>query len=49
MAKKEKDEKDLNEKDRQYYEMRNNISTQEGQLNQKRREKDQADVLLNGI
>jgi len=49
LAKKEKDEKELNEKDRQYYEMRNNISAQEGTLNQKRREKEQADVLLNGI
>ncbi len=49
MAKKEKDEKDLNEKDRLYYEMRNNIAAQEGQLNQKRREKEQAEVLLNGI
>jgi chromosome segregation protein len=29
--------------------MRNNISAQEGQLNQKRREKEQAEALLNGI
>ncbi len=49
MAKKDKDEKDLNEKDRLYYEMRNNISAQEGQLNQKRREKEQAEVILNKI
>ena len=49
MEKKEKDERELNEKDRLYYEMRNTIATQEGQLNQKRREKEQADVLLNGI
>jgi len=49
LAKKEKDERELTEKDRQYYEMRNSISALEGLLNQKRREKDQADVLLNGI
>ncbi|MBS1588598.1 MAG: chromosome segregation protein SMC [Bacteroidetes bacterium] len=49
LAKKEKDEHELNEKDRVYYEARNTIATQEGQLNQKRREKDQAEVLLNGI
>lgn len=49
LAKKEKDERDLNEKDRAYYEMRNAISAQEGQLNQKRREREQADMLLNSI
>ena len=49
LSRKEKDEKDLNEKDRLYYEMRNNISAQEGHLNQKRREKEHAEVLLNGI
>jgi chromosome segregation protein len=49
MTKKEKDEKDLNEKDRAYYEMRNTISAREGQLNQKRREKEHAEVLLSGI
>ncbi|HTN47729.1 MAG TPA: chromosome segregation protein SMC [Flavipsychrobacter sp.] len=49
MSKKENDEKALNEKDRLYYEFRNAISAQEGQLNQKRREKEQADALLNGI
>jgi chromosome segregation protein len=49
MSKKENDEKALNEKDRLYYEFRNALSAQEGQLNQKRREKEQADALLNGI
>ena len=49
LTKKEKDEKDLNEKDRLYYELRNNLSAQEGQLNAKRREREQADMLLNGI
>ncbi len=49
MSRKEGDEKVLNEKDRAYYEMRNGISAQEGQLNQKRREKEQAEALLNGI
>jgi chromosome segregation protein len=49
LSKKEKDEKDLNEKDRLYYEMRNGLSAQEGQLNQKRREKEHVEVLLNGI
>jgi chromosome segregation protein len=49
MSKKEKDERELNEKDRAYYEMRNNISSQESQLNQKRREKEHAESLLNGI
>ncbi len=49
LSRKEAEEKTLNEKDRAYYEMRNNISGQEGMLNQKRREKDQAEALLNGI
>jgi len=49
MQRKETEEKELNEKDRLYYEMRNTISAQEGQLNQKRREKEQAETLLNSI
>jgi chromosome segregation protein len=49
LTRKETEEKELNEKDRLYYEMRNAISAQEGQLNQKRREKEQAEMLLNGI
>ena len=49
LSRKDSEEKILNEKDRSYYEMRNNISAQEGQLNQKRREKEQAEALLNGI
>jgi chromosome segregation protein len=49
LSKKESEERILNEKDRAYYETRNGISAQEGQLNQKRREKEQAETLLNGI
>lgn len=49
LHRKEKDEKELNEKDRAYYEVRNSIATQESALNQKRREKDQAETLLNSI
>ncbi|WP_276133626.1 chromosome segregation protein SMC [Polluticoccus soli] len=49
LTRKETEEKELNEKDRLYYEMRNTISTQESALNQKRREKEQAETLLNGI
>lgn len=49
LAKKEKDERDLNEKDRLYYELRNNISAQEGQLNQRRREKEQTEAMLSRI
>jgi len=49
LSKKDKDEAILSEKDRLYYETRNGLSAQEGQLNQKRREKEQADALLNGI
>lgn len=49
MTKKEADERILNEKDRSYYEFRNEVSAKEGQLNQKRREKEQAEMLLNGV
>ena len=49
MLRKEGDEKILNEKDRAFYEMRNGIAGQEGRLNQKRREKEQAETLLNSI
>ncbi|MCB9045653.1 MAG: chromosome segregation protein SMC [Chitinophagales bacterium] len=49
MKKKETDEAALNEKDRLYYELRNEISEKEGLLNQKRREKEQAETLLNSI
>ncbi len=49
LSRKESEERILNEKDRAYYEMRNNITAQEGHLNQKRREKEQAETLLNGI
>lgn len=49
LTKKEKDERVLNEKDRSFHEFRNTVSAAEGQLNQKRREKEQAEVLLNSI
>jgi chromosome segregation protein len=49
LKKKEVDEKELNENDRQYHLLRNDISAREGNLNQGRREKDQADTLLAGI
>lgn len=49
MKQRETDEAALNEKDRLYYELRNAISEREGQLNQKRREKEQAETLLNSI
>ena len=49
LSRKENEERTLNEKDRAYYEMRNNVTAQEGQLNQKRREKENAEALLNGI
>lgn len=49
LTRKESEERILSEKDRSYYEMRNNITAQEGQLNQKRREKEQAETLLNSI
>jgi chromosome segregation protein len=49
LAKKETEERILNEKDRAFYEMRNNISAREGLLNQKRREKENAEALLNSI
>ena len=49
LSRKENEERILNEKDRAYYEMRNNVTAQEGQLNQKRREKENAEALLNGI
>ncbi len=49
LAKKEVEEKNLNEKDRLYYELRNAISAQEGLLNQKRREKENAETILNSI
>ncbi len=49
LTRKEKEEKNLNDKDRAYYELRNNIAAQDSALNQKRREKEQAETLLNGI
>ncbi|MBL7711413.1 MAG: chromosome segregation protein SMC [Chitinophagaceae bacterium] len=49
MRKKEADEKILAETDRLFYELRNTVNAEEGKLNQKRREKEQAETLLNGI
>jgi chromosome segregation protein len=49
MQRKNAEEKTLNEKDRSYYEFRNAVAASESALSQKRREKEQADALLNGI
>jgi len=49
LRKKEVDEKDLNEKDRLYYETRNQVAAVEGQMNQKRREKEHADAIVAAI
>ncbi|MFT4060851.1 MAG: chromosome segregation protein SMC [Edaphocola sp.] len=49
LQKKETDEKNLSEKDRSYYEFRNAISEHESKISRQRREKEQAETLLNGI
>lgn len=49
LQKKEADEKGLSEKDRVYYEMRNSISEHESKISRQRREKEQAETLLNSI
>jgi len=49
LQKKELDEKSLSEKDRAYYELRNAISEHESKISRQRREKEQAETLLNGI
>lgn len=49
MVKKENDEKDLNEKDRVFYEFRNALSDHESKISRQRRDKEQAETLLNGI
>lgn len=49
MRKKEADEKILAETDRLFYELRNTVNAEEGKLNQKRREKENADTILTGI
>ena len=49
MTKREADEKILAETDRLFYELRNTVNAEESKLNQKRREKEQAETLLNGI
>ncbi len=49
MQKKDVDERNLSEKDRTYYEFRNAISEHESKISRQRREKEQAETLLNGI
>lgn len=49
LQKKETDEKTLSEKDRTYYELRNAISEHESKISRQRREKEQAETLLNSI
>jgi chromosome segregation protein len=49
LQKKEADEKGLSEKDRVYYELRNAISEHESKISRQRREKEQAETLLNAI
>jgi chromosome segregation protein len=49
MTKREADEKILAETDRLFYQLRNTVNAEESKLNQKRREKEQAETLLNGI
>lgn len=49
MQQKDKDEKALSEKDRLYYELRNGISEHESRISRQRRERDQADQLLNTL
>ncbi len=49
LQKKETDEKALSEKDRTYYEFRNAISEHESKISRQRREKEQAETLLNSI
>lgn len=47
--KKSADEKILLEKDKAFYEFRNSVNAREGQLSQRRREKEQSESLLNNI
>lgn len=49
LRKREADEKILAEADRLFYETRNAVNAEEAKINQKRREKEQAETLLNGI
>lgn len=46
MLQKESEEKVLNEKDRSFYTFRNEVGQIEGKINQKRRERDQAETLV---
>ncbi|GAA4452288.1 chromosome segregation protein SMC [Rurimicrobium arvi] len=49
MHKRESDEKILMEADRLFYELRNTVNQEESKLNQKRREKENAENILNSI
>ncbi len=49
LVKKETDEKVLNDTDRAFYQLRQNIEKQDGHINQKRREKEQVETILLGI
>jgi chromosome segregation protein len=49
LKQKETDEGALNEKDRAFYTFRSEISQRESNLNQKRREKEHSEVLVNGF
>ncbi|NDC41599.1 MAG: hypothetical protein EBZ77_08625 [Chitinophagia bacterium] len=49
LQRKEADEKTLNQKDRDFYNLRNALNAREGQLNQKRREKEQTEAIVQGL
>jgi chromosome segregation protein len=49
LEQKEKDEKNLNEKDREYYAFRNALNEHEQKISRQRREKEQAETLLNAF
>ncbi|HLV52137.1 MAG TPA: chromosome segregation protein SMC, partial [Flavobacterium sp.] len=49
LIRKEKDEQNLNEKDRQFYEFRNALSEHESKISRQRRNKEQAEVLINSF
>ena len=49
LQQKEKDEAHLNLTDRDFYKFRNLITQREGQINQKRREKENCDAILQGL
>lgn len=49
LAKKEKDEKTLNEKDKAYYDFRNKITEHENKISRQRKAKEQAETILQSI